>query len=45
MGTEEVDSAFVVHGEPEASRRLAGRLRDLGAPKVLLPDRAVPYDV
>ena len=45
MGTEEVDSAFVVHGEPEASRRLAGRLRDLGAPKVLLPDRAVPYEV
>jgi metallo-beta-lactamase family protein len=40
-----VDSAFVVHGEPEASAALAKELDALGAAGVVLPEHAVTYTV
>ncbi len=44
MGPE-VDHAFVVHGESEASDRLAADLQELGARNVLVPEEGQTYDL
>jgi metallo-beta-lactamase family protein len=38
-----VDTAFVVHGEPDASSALATELRGLGAGEVVLPEHGTTY--
>ncbi|MHC4479635.1 MAG: MBL fold metallo-hydrolase RNA specificity domain-containing protein [Planctomycetota bacterium] len=44
MGPE-VECAFVVHGEPEASGQLAKDLRDLGAARVVVPEVSETYEL
>ena len=43
MGPE-VDCAFVVHGEPEASAELSRVLDELGAARVVLPEQGREYE-
>jgi metallo-beta-lactamase family protein len=42
MGPE-VERAFVVHGESEASEQFAADLAGLGAREVMVPEEAEPY--
>jgi metallo-beta-lactamase family protein len=40
-----VDSAFVVHGEPEASDQMAEDLRNMGAAEVIKPEEGKTYEL
>ena len=45
IGIDRVTTAFVVHGEEAASLALADGLRQLGAPKAIVPSPGQEFEV